>query len=318
VGLIPLISVACSEEPTGPSLGVPAFNGSVILDDSPAWSPDDQTIAFHRAFPTSDGPPGVYLVSKDGGKPRLVVAGDFLGPRFLSFSPDGRWLAGSWNLQLVLIDVHTGEVSQPTYTDNGATYPDWSPDGNAIVYSRLYVSNFPPESRDSGGIHLFHPKTGVDSVLRAEGAVAIGTYPRWSPHGTSIAYLGWTESGGIALDRVNLDGTAFKRLRSAAEGEYFDFLHWYSNPSTRDSGLVFRVGGHREDRRLTMMLDPAFGHLSRWHMDLGPYDAFSHDGEFVVQVLPSRADSIPVLWITSANNRLGIGRRQITSYSSPQ
>ena len=60
---------------------------------APAWSPDGKRIAFEM-WKISDRRPdrciGLYVVSADGGEPKLLAKGEAMAP---SWSPDGRYLA---------------------------------------------------------------------------------------------------------------------------------------------------------------------------------------------------------------------------------
>src|SRR5437867_1615038 len=69
--------VGCVKEPFRPDPRFGHLGTKAIVDDSPAWSPDGRFIAYHRAFISSDGPPGVYLISRDGGKPHQITGGDY-------------------------------------------------------------------------------------------------------------------------------------------------------------------------------------------------------------------------------------------------
>src|SRR6058998_2802339 len=59
---------------------IPITMWKAASDVTPAWSHDGRWIAYHRRYPTTDGPPGVYLIAVAGGAPRLVTAGDYSGP----------------------------------------------------------------------------------------------------------------------------------------------------------------------------------------------------------------------------------------------
>jgi hypothetical protein len=83
----------------------PSVLGHGIADDSPAWAPDGASIAFHRAYHSTYGPPGVYVLLLRSHAVRLLVPGDWTGPRYLCFSTDGRQLVGVWRSQLAIMDV---------------------------------------------------------------------------------------------------------------------------------------------------------------------------------------------------------------------
>jgi Tol biopolymer transport system component len=138
----------CSRNPLQP---VPADPIVSAVDFLPIWSRDGESIAFVRRVPSSYGPLGVYVVSRHGGTPRYVAPADVFWPRHMSFSPDGRQIVASYGLQLYVIDVASATGWNLFYTANGANYPDWSPDGRYILYSRVFSNLYEP--RDSAGLH---------------------------------------------------------------------------------------------------------------------------------------------------------------------
>lgn len=286
-----------------------------FVDDSPTWSYDGQWIAFHRAFVSSYGPPGIYVVRKLGGEPRLVTPGDFSGPRYLRFSPDGQWLVGMWGLQLVLVRVTTGEVIQPFYTDNGATHPDWSPDGTHIVYARLFLSGFPPEDPESTGIHILNVATGEDRAVRSNGEVVYGTFPRWSRAGDRIGFISYAP-GGLqrTVEVISPDGGSHKVLTSEEHVDYHDG-QWLEDEISGRSGFVYRVSGPRPPPSYFVHGDGS-GRI-RLPYNLSPWDSFSHNGRELVLAQADPIDSLGVLFIAQADDISGSSRIQITSWSPP-
>lgn len=102
--LLAVVLVAgCSKDPVRPFPSPPTVLYPTF-DRFPVWSRDGSSVAYLRLIPSADGPPGIYLISKWGGAPRLVTPGFFFRPQF---SPDDRRLVAlSENAQ-----VTTGRVS---------------------------------------------------------------------------------------------------------------------------------------------------------------------------------------------------------------
>ncbi|HUU16622.1 MAG TPA: hypothetical protein VMW72_05690 [Sedimentisphaerales bacterium] len=148
--------------------------GSLSLDSawppqgegSPCWSPDGTTIVFSWGDGYTAWDPSL------GGYPNPD------GSYIVIMTADGQAIRGPDNPL----------VNDP-YWDNGM--PDWSPDGNWIVYIK---------SRVGPAQILKVPSTGGDAVPITQ---IDGNWhprgPKWSPDGTKIAYRGgdyWTMPNG--------------------------------------------------------------------------------------------------------------------------
>jgi Tol biopolymer transport system component len=100
------------------------------------WSPDGQQIAFSGITPGK--PWKVFLISKDGGSPKLLTA-DEVWETDPSWSPDGNTLAfahydvlNAEKTFIELFNLKTHQISQLPGSQ-GIFGPRWSPDGRHMV-----------------------------------------------------------------------------------------------------------------------------------------------------------------------------------------
>ena len=85
---------------------------------------------------------------------------------------------------LFLVHLRSGKVTRLTRNheeEAGATDPSWSPDGSRIVFSDSACESCPPRIRILD-VAARRPSAGR--------ALAVGRFPRWSPVGGRIAFVG--------------------------------------------------------------------------------------------------------------------------------
>lgn len=163
-------------EPDG-SFGRLAFDTAVRITDGagPAWSPDNQQIAFER-----NGNIWVKAAQPGGwGATQLTFAASDVAP---AWSPDGSQIAFSSkrppgnvnNYHIWVIPAAGGAATQLTFGTDIATRPAWSPDGSQIAFDSLNPIN---------GIWVVAASGGAAVQLTSWGAV-----PAWSPDGSRIAF----------------------------------------------------------------------------------------------------------------------------------
>ena len=122
-----------------------------LHDFGPAWSPDGRMIAFGRALEESRV--GIYVIPSAGGPEAKLVEVPYLSTLmryspFLTWSPDGKWLAisdlvagvaGDPALRLFLLSVETGErrlLMKELPATQGDVAPAFSADGRFLAFFR--------------------------------------------------------------------------------------------------------------------------------------------------------------------------------------
>lgn len=303
---------ACSKLPL--EVRPSPFPGLTLsIDESPAWSHDGRTIAFHRRIPSSAGPAGVYLTTPYGGEPRFLATGSLFFPNDLTFSPDDRYLAGVDGYQLWICEVATGQVSRPMYTGEGMFKPDWSPDGKKIVYSRLPLPNNP----DSGGIRILDLESSTDVALKFNGRIVYtdGDQPLWTRDGKWIAC---TESYGIEPERFSLirpDGSERRDIISTRGG--WERPRRYYRPAHGRDGFLFsqHIAGVPESGAFYVNADGS-GLVNTFNRSV-LMKAFSPDGSEYVGAGVDPSDTNFVLFVIQTDDVTETSRRQITWYEPP-
>ncbi len=179
-------------------------------DLSPAWSPDGGKIAFLRLTPS--GTAEVLLTSAlvGGAEQHMADVAAPIAPfryfRFLTWSPDGRWLVLSdghvgGDLGLFLLSVKTG--AKQRLTSPPAGYDDWdpafSPDGTHVAFVR--------HSGDPGDVYVLE----LTQQLQPRGEPRRVTFdhrpissPAWTPDGRALLSTRYALPGRHSLWKITL------------------------------------------------------------------------------------------------------------------
>lgn len=313
---------SCAKHPIRPYVGEPKPEFRPSVDDSPEWSHDGRLIAFHRRFHSSYGPPGLYVIDAAGGTPRFLAAGDFWFPRYFRFSPDDRYIATVRDIQLLVVDLLTGQVTQPMYTRNGVIEPDWDPTGRMIVYSRY--QSYPDDPLDSLGLCIFDTATGVDRPIYHQNAIQLGHYPVWSRDGATIAFVRYT-GGDWRILSLKPDGSDLRVLIEAEPGGIVGNLRRYVRRDRGRDGLAFSWAIPSTVSPPGVTLFTGGPRFMNWDgSDVGTlprsysYDiAYSPDGSWGVGGGYDTADSNVVLFVFRSDDITRASYRQLTHYSPP-
>ena len=235
--------------------------------DFPAWSPDGQKIAF--SADSGDGYISLYLVEVSTGNiQRITYSGDYFTP---SWSPEGEKLACAFEqdpnddieIDIYVINIDGSNRQRLTTDLSPDETPQWSPSGDAIVFSSVragsrqiytmnpdgsnqvnvtntsYTESWPAwhpdgrkiaftSDRHSGGgasysIYVLDLDSGEQDNLTPDRGYAI--HPRWSPDGNNIAFSSLVSgSHDILVRRVGLLNSTLENItNNPAEEGLFDW-----------------------------------------------------------------------------------------------
>lgn len=294
--MLAALAGGCGDDPVAPDTPIVVAN-----DIHPTWSPIADTIAFVRGRATSEGPPGIYVVGSDGGTPRLVASGEF---HALRYAPDGARVASVYNGNLFTIELATDTRTLVLSTGRPVMWPDWSPDGARIVYSRGDPVSGIPE--DSTGLHIVDVASGLDVPMRdSSGAVLVGEQAVWSPMDSLIAFH---RDGNIELweERTRV----VTRLLTAPAG------YVAVNPIWIEGGRRLLAAEAGPSLR-TVVVDVPSRQPSAWPLYLGGLRAIAPgDTAFVYRDVDTTIASPPtyVLYRRRLTDVAGTTIRQLTRY----
>lgn len=173
------------------------------------WSPDGKTIIYEK----NDQ---IWLMDNDGGNQRFLLDG-----RHGVFSPDGTKIAYSaysgifdGGYDLYVYDLTTGQSTDIYASVGNDEHPDWSPDGQKIVFrnhffmyggSQAYIIKI--DADGSNAVTLTHVNSDYDKYAWANS-------PKFSPDGTRILYHYYDDRNfsNYEIFVMNSDGSEQKRL----------------------------------------------------------------------------------------------------------
>ena len=117
------------------------------------------------------------------------------GPSALAWSPDGKELVYSMQGSLWRQALDSGIAVQLTAGPGYDYQPDWSPDGERIVFARYH--------EDAVELMLLDLASGEVTALTDGGALNLE--PRWSPDGKRLAFVSTRDTGRFHVFVGELD-----------------------------------------------------------------------------------------------------------------
>lgn len=197
-------------------------------NDQPSWSPDGTRIAF-RHRPTGGGTDIWVMNSTDGSGAMNLTANHGAtsqsSPAWSPVMPDGSvWIAYSHaeNGAARIWAMRSDGAGHRAVTSNPAVYddhPDWSPDGQRIVFQRSGTAIF-------GDIYVVNAVGGNGGLLMQLAGPLAGTQfaPSWSPDGQLVAFASRHDGSFYQVYTVWYDGTRLAR-RTSEEADH-DYPKW--------------------------------------------------------------------------------------------
>ncbi|MCA0986911.1 S9 family peptidase [Guptibacillus algicola] len=298
------------------------------LDSSPRWSPDGEKLAF---VSNRSGENQIWIISALGGeafqltslengagspvwKPDgsalLVLCNRYpkgkkeeankkktaLVVEDLHYKADGKGFLDGKHTQVAVINSTTGEETWITDAELDHSYPNWSPDGETIVYVR--------SRREENGAYiqsdLFIKKLAEDDrnkpeQLNTEGGSFIA--PRWAPDGTTLSYIGHDfKHEGATLNKVwtvDVKSKTFNCLTDSFDLECSDVLisdlHWGINSPgaiwSKDARELYFLGSERGNTGIySINLDGTLRQIAGGDRHHYTFHAVVDHGEAVVAI----------------------------------
>lgn len=210
----------------------------------PTWSPDGQKVIFANAYGAEGLRKRLYLMNANGSELRPLFSSSTPDSITAAWSPDGSLVAyvvmsTLTDFEIHIYDTRTGETRSLTQNDQEDNFPQWSPDGQFVVFRSqspagirgLYrirpdgsdlrqLTDLPndsdshaisPDSRriafiSGDALHqdLFVMDADGGNLRQLTTTLAVEMTPFWSPDGRQILYR-YQQNGSLLGDLYVID-----------------------------------------------------------------------------------------------------------------
>jgi Tol biopolymer transport system component len=212
-----------------------------IYPVQPRWSPDGAQLVFMNV--STSAPSKVYVVSSEGGSPRLLFPEGNGAQDFPYWSPDGREVAfsrapdrrGHLPGMIYILDLATHHVRTLAGSE-GFFAPRWSADGRFIE----------AESDDAHRLKIFDVVTQRAWVLGTE---MEADWHAWSRDGRFIYFL--SVEGNPGIFRIPAQGGKPEMVVDLKGFRSTGTFAWYFTLDPTDTPLMLHFNGHDDLYALT-------------------------------------------------------------------
>jgi eukaryotic-like serine/threonine-protein kinase len=241
---------------------VPYLSG--ISAEGLSFSHDGQWLAYDTV------PEGTLWRSKIDGSNQLQITFLPMRPFLPRWSPDGRQIAFMGQLpgkrwKIYVISSEGGSPQQLLSDEGTEADPNWSPDGNSLVFGAAFgVAGFPEKT----SINVLDLRTHqISSLPDSQGLFS----PRWSPNGRYIAAQ-TTDQTKPKLVIFDFTTSKWQDLIESTAG-YFEWSHdgryIYLNSTTGDPAFFrVRISDHGVERlaglKNMQLTGGAGGNFDQW------------------------------------------------------